>query len=659
MRKSYLIIIIFIFASFNINSQGSNKLTGKIIGCLSHDYETNASSTTVNLPENAFDGDLNTFYASEQRSYTWVGLELESEFVIDSVGYASVKERETRLSLGVFEGANNPDFGDAVVLLMIKKSSIESGKIVYQKVDCNKSFKYVRYVGPYDKRCNIAEVEFYGHKDDTQQNIFRYYQLTNIPTVSIHTETKGDITSKEEYVKGIASFVSKDGTEIYSDSVKIRGRGNATWNLSKKPYKIKLYNKTNLLGNSAKAKDWTLLSNMGDKTLMRNFLAFDISRMAGFEYTPSGQPVDLFLNGEYKGCYQLCDQVEVNKNRVNVEKISPNAASISELSGGYFIEIDSYAYNEASWFLSSRMGTPVTIKYPDDDEITPVQKNYIQGHFNKFEEALYSSVYLDANSGFRRYLDLETFIKYFVLQEFTGNTDAFWSVNLYKHKGNDRFYTGPVWDFDIAFDNDFRTYPLNNLKDTYGDPIYVYEYENSSQAGQMRRIVKRIVNTSEAGKEIYNCWYNLHLKNGLTKDNLYSLIDKYAKEMEESQKLNFMRWDINAMVLAVPVARGTYKAEVDYLKYYIERRIDWMNEMIGVKATDADQYNFKPVNVWSNENLIYISSDKLDINYSIYNSLGIAVDNGVIKDYTTIIPLQSSGIYIVKVEDVSFRTVLK
>jgi hypothetical protein len=185
----------------------------------------------------------------------------------------------------------------------------------------------------------------------------------------------------------------------------------------------------------------------------------------GMPYTPYGTPVDVLLNGEYKGCYQLCDQVEVNPGRVEITEMKPTDIEGTALTGGYFVEVDAYAYDETSWFNSNK-GNPVTIKSPSDDEIVTEQYNYIKNYFNKME------------SQWQTYLDLNTFLRHFLVGEMSGNTDTYWSVYMYKDRDNDKMYTGPVWDFDLAFENDNRTYPVNNKTD------YIYR-SGGSCAGNM------------------------------------------------------------------------------------------------------------------------------------------------------------------------------
>jgi spore coat protein CotH len=144
-------------------------------------------------------------------------------------------------------------------------------------------------------------------------------RLTNLPHLYINTFTGNPIVSKTEQVWARMWLVDEQDVVTFYDSISIRGRGNSTWNMAKKPYRIKLQEKTKLLGNSrANAKKWTLLANHGDKTLMRNALASYIGDLCGQPFTPAAKFVDLTLNGAYQGCYQLSDQIDIRKKRVNI-----------------------------------------------------------------------------------------------------------------------------------------------------------------------------------------------------------------------------------------------------------------------------------------------------------------------------------------------------
>ena len=558
IRKIYytLLLLALTQAAF-----ADGKLTGVVIGTQETvDYQTNTMSTTVNTRDNAFDGDLNSYFASWERSYTWAGLDLGEPFVITRVGWSPRNDGqgEQRVVLGVFEGANREDFMDALPIYIITEKG-KIGQMSYADVDCSRGFRYVRYVGPSDARCNIAELEFYGNQGEGDNS--RLYQLTNLPTVSIHT-LNGEIPyDKEHQIVSQLTIISSDGTALLSEPGTTRERGNASRSFPKKPYRIKFDKKQHVLDAPAKAKKWTLINNYGDKTLMRNLLAFELSRRMGMAYTPYGTAVDVLLNGEYKGCYQLCDQVEINKNRINITEMTSKDNDGSALTGGYFVEIDAYANQEKSWFNSNK-GNPVTIKSPDEDSITTQQKNYIKGYFNKME------------ANWKSYLDLNSFLRHFLVGELSGNTDTYWSVYMYKERDDDMMYTGPVWDFDLAFNNDQRTYPVNSKTD------YIYR-SGGSCAGNMRSFTDKIVvNDANAKKQLVEIWDEAR-QGGLTEENMVAYIDSLESVLQQSQKLNFIRWPMmNQLVHQNFKIWGSYEAEVENVRDFMKERIGWMDRKL-------------------------------------------------------------------------------
>ena len=559
MRSRILFLFLLFHALWAVADD--NKLTGRVIGTTETvDYTTFGKSTIVNTRDKAFDGDLNTYFASWERSYTWTGLDLGGSYIITRVGWSPRDDGhgEERVLLGVFEGANREDFMDAIPLYIIKERG-KIGQVSYASVDCSAGFRYVRYVGPSDARCNIAELEFYGHPGEGDQS--HLSRLTNLPTVSIHTLNGAIPFDKETDITAQITIIGDEGESLLSESGSIRERGNYSRSFPKKPYRIKFDKKQHVLDAPAKAKKWTLINNYGDKTLMRNILAFDLSRRMGMPYTPYGRAVDVLLNGEYKGCYQLCDQVNVNKNRVDITEMTPQDVAGSALTGGYFFEIDAYANNERSWFWSSG-GNPVTIKSPDEDSITSVQFNYIKNHFNKME------------SQWRNYLDLSTFLRHFLVGELSGNTDTYWSVFMYKQRDDDIVYTGPVWDFDLAFNNDDRTYPVNSKND------YIYR-SGGSCTGNMRSFVDRIVvYDASARVRLLEIWDEAR-QNGLTKESLVAYVDQLEAELEQSQTLNFLRWPImNTKVHQNPRIWGSYSQEVQNVRRFISERVDWMDRKL-------------------------------------------------------------------------------
>ena len=555
------IFSILCLISISQTTFADEKLTGTVIGTKETvDYNTSRKSTTVNTCKDAFDGDLDTYFASWERSYTWAGLDLGEPHVITRVGWSPRNDGqgEKRVQLGVFEGANREDFMDALPIYIITEKG-KIGQMSYADVSCSRGFRYVRYVGPSDARCNIAELEFYGYQGEGNDSSL--YQLTNLPTVSIHTQNNEIPYDKIHQIMSQLTIISDNGTKLLSESGTTRERGNYSRSTPKKPYRIKFDKKQRVLDAPAKAKKWTLINNYGDKTLMRNLLAFELSRRLGMTYTPFGTAVDVLLNGEYKGCYQLCDQVNINKHRVNITEMTPQDNEGSALTGGYFVEIDAYADQEKSWFTSNK-GNPVTIKSPDEDSITTKQKAYIKTYFNKME------------AQWKTYLDLNSFLRHFLVGELSGNTDTYWSVFMYKERDNDTMYTGPVWDFDLAFNNDDRTYPVNNKRD------YIYR-SGGSCAGNMRSFVDKIVvSDANAKSQLVEIWDEAR-QGGLTEEYMVAFIDSLENALQQSQELNFLRWPImNQKVHQNPRVWGSYQAEVENVRTYMKERIAWMDKKL-------------------------------------------------------------------------------
>jgi hypothetical protein len=603
MNKSLLAFLSISFGVCPIKGQDA-KLSGTVIGTeKSVDYGTNTASTTVNTCECAFDGNLNTYFAAYDRSFAWVGLDLGEPYIITRIGWAPANRNrgDERILLGVFEGANSPDFMDAIPIYIIKNKGTFN-QIDYADIVCSKGFRYVRYVGPSDQRCNIGELEFYGHAGiGDESNLAR---LTNLPTVSIHTENNVEPYDKEHNINALITIVNEKGNKVQTDSGTVRLRGNSSIKFPKKPYRIKFNKKRKVLDAPAKAKKWTLISNYGDKTLMRNLLAFELSRCLNMPYTPYSKSVDVVLNGEYKGNYQLCDHIDDKKNRVELDTLADKSGD--QNSTAFLIEVDARASTEKCWFKSEK-GTPVTIHYPDDDEITPLQKSYIEDCFNALEK------------DWKKTLDLNTFIRHFFVGELSGNTDTYWSVYMYKHRMNDTIFVGPVWDFDIAFDNDQRTYPVNSKKD------FLYR-SGGSTTGNMKKFVDDIVvNDAEAKAKMLEIWGEAR-ENGLTEQHLLDFIDKQVDNLQESQELNFMRWPMmNELVHENPAVWGSYTEEVENVRRFITERLTWMDNKLG--------YTYNP------SGIIEATVDFAKP-YQIYDLLG--------RSYTGSIQHLPQGLYIIK-----------
>ncbi len=372
-------------------------------------------------------------------------------------------------------------------------------------------------------------------------------QLTNLPTVYIETEN-----SQEPYDKihEIRCFIRiADGTSVLEDSALVRLRGNASKGYPKKPYHIRFDKKHSVVGSPAKARRWTLINNWGDKTLMRNLLAFELSRRLEMPYTPFGRAVDVVMNGDYKGCYQLCDQIHVHKDRVEVDE------------GGFLIEADAYAEDEDVYFYSNNW-TPVSIHYPKSDSITTVQINAIKKVFNKMEQNSHSN------------MDRETFLRHFLVGEISGNTDTYWSTYFYKNSTSDTVFTGPVWDFDLAFENDDRTQPICSHSQ------YIYRCCGSC-AGDMRNFVNTFINNSTNKKRLKTLYAAYRDNGALSAEAMIAVVDSLEAEIQASAALNFERWPILSEYVHQNFRVGhTYAQEVEWVREYLTERFAWMDNKL-------------------------------------------------------------------------------
>ncbi|MDR1370092.1 MAG: CotH kinase family protein [Dysgonamonadaceae bacterium] len=414
-----------------------------------------------------------------------------------------------------------------------------------------------------------VDLSRYGGVMDMYVDYVRVYsgaptQLSNLPAIHVTTENNEPVLDKENYVQGNVIVKSSEPAEELSMVAGIRLRGNASFRMDKKSFRIKLDKKTNLLNLPAKAKSWVLLANHADKTLIRNAVAFKIGNMLGFDFNPSVRFVDLVLNGSYLGNYLLTDQIEVNENRVNIDEQEATDIIEPNITGGYLLEQAGDPTDEPVWFLSGKE-MKLVIKSPDSDVITDAQIQYIKNYISDFENRLFSDGFKDLIDGYRAKVDTTSLINWYIACELTGNSDAFWSIYLYKKRSDDKLYFGPLWDFDIAFNND------NRLGDATRKLMRKDAWDPKAWIQQMwlddwfRNAVKRR-------------WQQLVVDGNLLQE-LTSYINETSRLINQSQQLNFTKWNIlNKQIYLETFLFGTYQEGVDYLKSYLTNRIDFLTE---------------------------------------------------------------------------------
>jgi hypothetical protein len=270
-----------------------------------------------------------------------------------------------------------------------------------------------------------------------------------LPVIRIDTDGRQPILDRENYVRGSMTLDPKgSGYAPYSGTIDIRGRGNSTWKYPKKPYRIRLDTSSPLMG-IASNRHWVLLANFLDRSQVRSWVAGELGKQAtNLAWTPTFRHVEVVLNGDYVGVYQLTEHVRIGSNRVAINSMSPSHTSGSELTGGYLLEIDGrLEENNEPGFRTART-VPVVIKDPDPAQ--PEQFNYIRNYVQSFENALFSSQFTDPSVGYRSFVDVGSYIDHYLVQELTRNQDVFWSSTYFYKPRNEKIRFGPLWDFDAS-----------------------------------------------------------------------------------------------------------------------------------------------------------------------------------------------------------------
>ena len=451
-----------------------------------------------------------------------------------------------------------------------------------------------------------------------------------------------------------ALMLYPDGSVTYQGHIdKISGRGNSSWDYAKdykggkKPYNIKLPQKAGLYG-MGKAKKWALISNFTDQSMLRNTVAVEMGRSAGMEYNLNSVYVDLYADGDYRGTYQIYEKPQVQKNRVSItdleeatEAVNPKALDTypmsgtqeyvggsykyrnipnnpADITGGYLLEFQMYGrYKNKTdcGFVTSR-GQAIEIRSPE--YTTKKQTEYIRQFVQDLEDAIYGDKGYNAKGKhYSEYVDVDSFIKAYILQESTQNPDAWGSFFLWKDSdsaGDGKLHFSPAWDFDMAFYNFARAVDASSPQSPNGvvkyyasnvDQIYIGNYPIEGYLKQD--------NYYAIGYSWYNMLYHTDESFLRRVSQLYfecfddcitqltdrsqeggSLIEQYRDSLYASAQMNMMRFH---MYGAAPYkAFGPYNGEtyediVEFLRHRLEQRQQFLRkEWLGT-LKDALQNN--------------------------------------------------------------------
>jgi hypothetical protein len=382
-----------------------------------------------------------------------------------------------------------------------------------------------------------------------------------LTTITIHTTNEQEITSKDVYVNGEYKIADPNGAILHEGGLEIKGRGTSTWAMPKKPYRLKLKDSTAVMGMPAN-KHWVLLANYADKTLMRNDVAFALSRMLGMEYTTRSVFVELYLNGSYQGVYQLTEHIRIDKDRVNIPELKATDTSADKITGGYLIEVDArrgedFCYDSAKTGMVFCLSNPETLLEPGWEQ----HREYIVDYINQTDEAIFGEEFKDPDNGYAAYIDVDSAVHYYLINELFKNVDGNLRLSAFLFKKRDGKLTfGPIWDFDLA---------IGNVNYAGADNPEGWHIRNAPW-------FERMFEDPAFEQKVKVRWGQM--KAGGMLDALFQHIDDRAAYFKDVQVNNFIKWPILSIyVWPNRVVTGSYQGEINAMKEWLALRIAWMD----------------------------------------------------------------------------------
>ena len=461
---------------------------------------------------------------------------------------------------------------------------------------------------------------------------------TNIPLIMINTNNQLIVDEPKINVdfKVIDNFPNSlnyptDSGNIYSGIAGIEIRGSYSATLPQKPYGIETRdtqgnnNNVSLFG-MPQENDWILIANYNDKTFLRNVLAFDLFEKMG-HYAPRTKLCEVVVNNIYNGIYVFTEKIKRDNGRVDIAKLDLDDNFGDSLTGGYIFRVDYWNQNN-SWI--SNYNNPnfpndavrYVYNYPDYDEITVQQKNYIQNLVGDFEDALWSNDFEDPILGYRPYINTRSFIDYFIVNEFARNVDGFKkSRNFYKDKSSkdSLIYAGPVWDFDWAY-KDHSSSMINGSG-------WRHDYSGPTDVKPPGWYIRLLQDTTFANE--LNCRY-FNLRNTiLDTTNIFSFIDSLSSMVSEPQNRHYTRWPILGINVGTPEIGNqptSYSGEIIKFKSWINERLIWLDANMPGNCPNVSVSENKKTYVVTYPNpssdIVNIYSEALLKNIKLFDNVG-------------------------------------
>ncbi len=399
--------------------------------------------------------------------------------------------------------------------------------------------------------------------------------LKEMPVFHIDTENATPITSKEEYVQATLSISNTDKHDAGDLTLGIRGRGNYSWSgTEKKSYRIKFDKKYQPLGQGkGPAKSWTLLAVHCDKSLLRTDAAFYFAnKLENLLFTSSSSFVQLYLNGQYDGVYEFCEQMQVNKYRVDIDDTG------TDTDIGYLLELDKNASEDVIYLNS---GETFELKSDHQNES---QMEYITNYMQDCEDAIKGGDQVTISN----LIDIGSAVDAYLVEELFKNLDVGWGSFYYNKPAGEKLKFGPVWDFDLCAGNadsdDSRT--TKSFRD------YKYTYVGNSYYSNYMQQHSWYLNLRKQS------WFNDLIKDRWFEVKEFAIetvthIQDMAHDYHDDFEKNFERWKIfNKKINREPsniLAIKSFDGQVEFLVNWLNGRIEWLDGFYQGENSDINK----------------------------------------------------------------------
>ncbi|KAF0147903.1 MAG: spore coat protein CotH [Ignavibacteria bacterium] len=418
----------------------------------------------------------------------------------------------------------------------------------------------------------------------------------NIPDEPKITATMGVIYNGEGKRNNIT-----DPFNNYNGKIGIEIRGHSSQMFPKKQYSVELRDDS---GNSFNASliglpsenDWVFNANYTDKTLLRNVLAYKLGNTLGM-YATRTKFFELIINNQYMGIYILQERIKRDRNRVNITKMETTDISGDALTGGYIIHIDRIDPGD-KYFVSNypsvypsvpRLPSPIyyLIRVPNKTDLQPAQLAYIKEYVGKFETSLTKTTFNDPFEGYYSFIDVDSFVDYFLASEFTKATDAY-RLSAFLHKDRDskngKLAFGPMWDYDLSFG-------LADYNNSWLPSGWVAQTNPWEGTISPPFWIKKIFSDPVIFNKIAKRWHTIK-ETVFDPQLLMKYLDEQALYLTEARNRNFAKWpdlfNTNVYVWPNKYRFSNYNDELAYFKNWVYQRYDWMNKNLPAAYSDID-----------------------------------------------------------------------